>query len=167
MSTFKQKAFVCAVTLGLCSQLVPDTLEAQPGRRLGQLMAPGVRTDIVGSVLENADEMGLTPDQVESVEALRADSQVRAGAARERLEAWRTGLPQVREDVESVRSDIRESAAEIRTILTAEQMRELRRLRSGGAGLRGGNVPAWRILRRDRPFRLRGWSGGFRGGRRR
>ena len=167
MSTFKQTAFVCAVTLGLCSQLVPDPLEAQPGRRLGQLMAPGIRTDIAGSVLENADGMGLTPDQLESLEALRADSQVRAGAARERLEAWRAGLPQVREDVATVRSDMRESAAELRTILTAGQMREFRRLRAGGAGLRGGGLPAWRSLRRDRPFRSRGWSGGFRGGRRR
>ena len=98
MSTLKQTAFVSAVTIGLCSQLVPDTLEAQPGQRLGRVMAPGVRTDIAGSVLENADEMGLTPDQVESLEALRADSQLRAGAARERLEAWRTGLAQVREE---------------------------------------------------------------------
>ena len=165
MSSFKQTALVYAVALGLFAQLVPDTVEAQPGRRLGQVMAPGVRTDIAGSVLENADEIDLTPDQVESLEALRADSQARAGAARERLEEWRTGLPQVREDAASVRSDMRQSAAELRTILTAEQMRELRRLRPGTAGLRGG-VPAWRSYRRDRPFRLRGWSGGHRGGRR-
>ena len=167
MSTFKQTAFVSAVTIGLCSQLVPDTLEAQPGQRLGRVMAPGVRTDIAGSVLENADEMGLTPDQVESLEALRADSQLRAGAARERLEAWRTGLAQVREDVASVRSDMRETAADLRTILTAEQIRELRRLRSGTAGIRGGGVPAWRSPRRDRPFRLRSRFGGYRGGRHR
>ena len=165
MSSFKQAAVACAFLLGLFAQLVPDTLEAQPGRRLGQAMAPGARTDIAGSVLENADEIGLTPDQVESLEALRADFRERAGAARERLEEWRAGLPQVREDAASVRSDMRQSAAELRAILTVEQMRELRRLRPGTAGLRGG-VPRWRSHRRDRPFRLRGWSRGDRGGRR-
>lgn len=165
MSSFKQAPLVCAVTVGICAQLVPDALEAQRGRWLGRVMAPGVGTDIAGSVLENADEMGLTPDQVESLEALQADSHGRAGAARERLEAWRTGLPQMSEDVASLRSDMRQTAAELRTILTAEQMRELRRLRPGAAGLRGVGVPAWRSLRRDRPFRLRGWSGRFRGGR--
>ena len=91
MSSFKQAAVTCAFILGLFIQLVPDTLEAQPGRRLGQAMAPGVRTDIAGSVLENADEIGLTPDQLESIEALRADTPRRV---RERLESgWRSGGP--------------------------------------------------------------------------
>ncbi len=54
-------------------------------------MAPGVRTDIAGSALENADEIGLIPGQLESLEALRVDSQ---GRVRERLESgWRSGRP--------------------------------------------------------------------------
>lgn len=35
MSSFKQAAVTCAFILGLFVQLVPDTLDEQPGRRLG------------------------------------------------------------------------------------------------------------------------------------
>ena len=114
---FKPTGLVAVVTLGLCAQLVPGTLEAQRGLRLGQPGALIGGSDVAGSVLDNAEEMDLTPGQVERLEALQANSEARVGAAREQLEGWRAELPMIREASESIRSDVRATMAELRTIL--------------------------------------------------
>ena len=167
VSFLKQNGIVSAVTLGLCAQLVPGTLEAQPGLLLGQLRSPAWGSDIAGSVLENADQIDLTPGQVESLEALQSNSEERAGAARERLETWRAELSMVREAAESIRSDVRATMAELRTILTVEQMRGLRRLSPQMARSRPGDRPERMGFGRDRSFRSRGWPANFRRDRRR
>ncbi len=158
---------VAVVALGLCAQFMPGALEGQAGMRPGQPGALIWSSDVAGSVLERAAEMGLTPGQVESLEALQADSEERAGAAREQLEAWRTELPMVREASESIRSDVRATMAELRSILTVEQMRELVRLspERRRALLRGAG-PDWRRPRGDRSFRTRGRPAELRRGRR-
>ena len=162
---FKPTGLVAVVTLGLCAQLVPGTLEAQRGLRLGQPGALIGGSDVAGSVLDNAEEMDLTPGQVERLEALQANSEARVGAAREQLEGWRAELPMIREASESIRSDVRATMAELRTILTVAQMRELGRLSPERyRALRGGG-PEWRRLRGDRSLRARGWSAQLRRGR--
>ena len=90
---FKPTGLVAVVTLGLCAQLVPGTLEAQRGLRLGQPGALIGGSDVAGSVLDNAEEMDLTPGQVERLEALQANSEARVGAAREQLEGWAGRAP--------------------------------------------------------------------------
>ena len=163
----KQTSLVAVATLGLCAQLVPGTLEAQHGLRLGQPGALIGGSDVAGSVLEHAVEMGLTPGQVQSLEALRANSEERAGEAREQLEAWRAELPMVREASESIRCDMRATMVELRTILTVEQMREFAMLtpERRRAQLRDTG-PEWRRLRGDRSFRFRGRPAELRRGRR-
>lgn len=167
MSFLKQNGIASAVTLALCVQLVPSTLEAQPGLRLGQLRSSAWSSDVAGSVLENADQIDLTPGQVERLEALQTNSEERAGAARERLETWRAELPMVREAAEAIRSDSWATMAELRTILTVEQMRGLRRLNPQMARARPGDRLERRRFGWDRSFRSRGWPAEFRRGRRR
>ncbi len=73
----------------------------------------------------------------------------------------------VREAVESIRSDARATMVELRTILTVEQMRGLRRLSPQMAGARPGDRLERRGFGRDQSFRFRGWPAEFRRGRRR
>ncbi len=163
----KQTGLVAVVTLGLCAQLMPGTLEAQRGLRLGQPGALIRGSDVAGSVLERAVEMGLTPGQVENLEALQANSEERAGAAREQIEAWRAELPMVREASESIRSDVRATMAELRRILTVEQMWALARLSpERRRALLRGTGPEWRRLEATGSFRSRGRPPELRRGRR-
>lgn len=159
MSLLKQLGLTRALAVGFgVLLLAPTVLEAQRSPGLGP-RGPSSGPALLESVLEHADRMGLTPDQLASLEELQALSEERTTAATERIEAWRTELPAVREAMESIRSDRRETMRELRATLTVEQMQVLRRSSAGLGRSLGRSGARFGAGGRDRLHGPRGRSG--------
>ncbi len=155
-----------ALFAGIALLLLPSFAQAQGPERPFR----GPPADLLDTAIENAEEIGLTPEQRTRLEQFRTEEAERAAGQAAEPRGGRG----------TQRTERRARLAELRATVTVEQMRELQglvvevgpRFRRGRAGVRDG--PRRQSLRRDGPPRrqaLRGGGGprlrpdGARGGR--
>jgi hypothetical protein len=108
---------------------LPLGLEGQEGRpgRMGPGRAPMPAG--VERILERGEALGLTPEQIERLEAVKQEWAAASGPAREAMERHAQELRELR----------RKQAEEVRSVLTPEQMEALR----GPRGPRGPRGRRW------------------------
>ena len=117
----RTKTFL-AFALGAAFLTVPSMAEGQRGTQQGRLRSLGPSVDLLESALQTGDEIGLTPEQRARLEELQTEFLERAASARELVDAQRA---QLREEMERLRSEREEAVAELRAMLTEEQVRQL------------------------------------------
>lgn len=117
----RTKTFL-AFALGAAFLTVPSMAEGQRGTQQGRLRSLGPSVDLLESALQTGDEIGLTPEQRARLEELQTEFLERPASARELVDAQRA---QLREEMERLRSEREEAVAELRAMLTEEQVRQL------------------------------------------
>ena len=86
--------------------LFPLSADAQ---RVGQ-RGPVNMVDPVAQALEHRDKLGLSADQLATLDRFRADAEARTAEARIRVEAWRAGMEARQEARQEARRDARREA---------------------------------------------------------
>lgn len=166
-----------AIASGVTGFAAPPDLSGQRGPAGGPGGLPGLRPDPLESVLEHADEIGLSSDQATRLEDFRSQAIERTGPALEVVEGWRAEMEAAREQADGSDSPgddpdrLRRGRAPLRRDITPEvrdAMRTLADERRAMVGELEATVTVEQMRRiRDlvpqRPSRLRNERAGRRG----